>query len=254
MSLRVGEVVIDCAEHGAVVDFWQAALDYERQEVNEQYVGLAPEGARDRPRADPVPEGARAEADEEPRPPRLPVRGHGGRGGAAPGPGRHASSPSARWARSRGPCSPTPRATSSASPDPQASSSAAVGAAGVAGSAAERVARANAHARRASTIDSSRMRNPLTGWSAATAGELTRGRRRTPTAAGTARRSAPRSRSGRDRRGRARRTRSRRAPRASSVYPVSRWVRKNVGSSNTPSPARNTWSTSPTTRIDAAMA
>ena len=30
MSLRVGEVVIDCAEHGAVVDFWQAALDYER--------------------------------------------------------------------------------------------------------------------------------------------------------------------------------------------------------------------------------
>ena len=42
MSLRVGEVVIDCAEHGAVVDFWQAALDYERQEVNEQYVGAAP--------------------------------------------------------------------------------------------------------------------------------------------------------------------------------------------------------------------
>jgi predicted enzyme related to lactoylglutathione lyase len=42
MSLRVGEVVIDCADHGAVVDFWQAALDYERQEVNEQYVGLAP--------------------------------------------------------------------------------------------------------------------------------------------------------------------------------------------------------------------
>jgi predicted enzyme related to lactoylglutathione lyase len=42
MSLRVGEVVMDCAEHGAVVDFWQAALDYERQEVNEQYVGLAP--------------------------------------------------------------------------------------------------------------------------------------------------------------------------------------------------------------------
>ena len=42
MGLRVGEVVIDCAEHGAVVDFWQAALDYERQDVNEQYVGLAP--------------------------------------------------------------------------------------------------------------------------------------------------------------------------------------------------------------------
>jgi hypothetical protein len=42
MSLRVLEVVIDCAEHGAVVDFWQAALDYDRQEVDEQYVGLAP--------------------------------------------------------------------------------------------------------------------------------------------------------------------------------------------------------------------
>ena len=42
MTLRVGEVVIDCAEHGAVVDFWQAALDYDRQDVNEQYVGLAP--------------------------------------------------------------------------------------------------------------------------------------------------------------------------------------------------------------------
>src|SRR6186713_3225286 len=42
MMLRVGEVVIDCAEHGAVVDFWQAALDYDRQDVNEQYVGLAP--------------------------------------------------------------------------------------------------------------------------------------------------------------------------------------------------------------------
>ena len=42
MSLRVGEVVMDCAEHGAVVDFWQAALDYERHEVNEQYVALVP--------------------------------------------------------------------------------------------------------------------------------------------------------------------------------------------------------------------
>ena len=42
MSLRVSEVVIDCAEHGAVVDFWQAALEYERHDVNEQYVGLAP--------------------------------------------------------------------------------------------------------------------------------------------------------------------------------------------------------------------
>ena len=42
MSLRVLEVVIDCADHGAVVDFWAAALDYDRQEVNEQYVGLVP--------------------------------------------------------------------------------------------------------------------------------------------------------------------------------------------------------------------
>jgi predicted enzyme related to lactoylglutathione lyase len=42
MSLRVLEVVIDCADHSVVVDFWAAALDYERQEVNEQYVGLSP--------------------------------------------------------------------------------------------------------------------------------------------------------------------------------------------------------------------
>ena len=42
MTLRVLEVVIDCADHGAVVDFWAAALDYDRQEVNEQYVGLVP--------------------------------------------------------------------------------------------------------------------------------------------------------------------------------------------------------------------
>lgn len=42
MGLRVGEVVIDCRDHGAVVDFWERALDYDRQEVNEQYVGLAP--------------------------------------------------------------------------------------------------------------------------------------------------------------------------------------------------------------------
>ncbi len=41
-SLRVGEVVIDCADHGAVVDFWQHALGYRRVEVNEQYVALVP--------------------------------------------------------------------------------------------------------------------------------------------------------------------------------------------------------------------
>ena len=43
MGLRFSEIVIDCADHGAVVDFWQAALGtYERHEVNEQYVGLGP--------------------------------------------------------------------------------------------------------------------------------------------------------------------------------------------------------------------
>jgi predicted enzyme related to lactoylglutathione lyase len=42
MSLRVSEVVIDCADHGAVVDFWHDALGYERREVNEQYVALVP--------------------------------------------------------------------------------------------------------------------------------------------------------------------------------------------------------------------
>jgi predicted enzyme related to lactoylglutathione lyase len=40
--LRVTEVVIDCADHGLVVDFWAAALGYERREVNEQYVALVP--------------------------------------------------------------------------------------------------------------------------------------------------------------------------------------------------------------------
>jgi predicted enzyme related to lactoylglutathione lyase len=42
MTLRVTEVVIDCADHGAVVDFWAAALGYTRHEVNEQYVALVP--------------------------------------------------------------------------------------------------------------------------------------------------------------------------------------------------------------------
>ena len=40
--LRVTEVVFDCADHGKVVDFWAAALGYERSEVNEQYVALVP--------------------------------------------------------------------------------------------------------------------------------------------------------------------------------------------------------------------
>lgn len=42
MPLRVTEVVIDCADHGRVVDFWRDALGYERREVNEQYVALVP--------------------------------------------------------------------------------------------------------------------------------------------------------------------------------------------------------------------
>lgn len=42
MSLRVTEVVMDCADHGAVVEFWAAALGYVRREVNEQYVALVP--------------------------------------------------------------------------------------------------------------------------------------------------------------------------------------------------------------------
>jgi predicted enzyme related to lactoylglutathione lyase len=41
-TLRVTEVVIDCADHGRVVDFWAAALGYERQAVNEQYGALVP--------------------------------------------------------------------------------------------------------------------------------------------------------------------------------------------------------------------
>jgi hypothetical protein len=43
MTLRVGEVVIDCADHEVVVPFWLAAMgDYRRVDVNEQYVGIAP--------------------------------------------------------------------------------------------------------------------------------------------------------------------------------------------------------------------
>jgi len=41
-GLRVSEVVVDCADHGRVVDFWAAALGYERRPVNEQYVALVP--------------------------------------------------------------------------------------------------------------------------------------------------------------------------------------------------------------------
>jgi predicted enzyme related to lactoylglutathione lyase len=41
-GLRVSEIVVDCADHGRVVDFWAAALGYERRPVNEQYVALVP--------------------------------------------------------------------------------------------------------------------------------------------------------------------------------------------------------------------
>ena len=51
MTLRLGEIVIDCADHEVVVPFWLAALgDYQRLEVNEQYVAIAPlERAAGRP-------------------------------------------------------------------------------------------------------------------------------------------------------------------------------------------------------------
>ncbi len=43
MTLRIGEIVIDCAEHGAVVDFWVEALgEYTRHDENEQYVAIVP--------------------------------------------------------------------------------------------------------------------------------------------------------------------------------------------------------------------
>jgi hypothetical protein len=43
MTLRLGEIVIDCADHVVVVPFWLEALgDYQRVEVNEQYVAIAP--------------------------------------------------------------------------------------------------------------------------------------------------------------------------------------------------------------------
>jgi len=42
MTLRLGEIVIDCADHEVVVPFWLAAMGgYERVDVNEQYVGIS---------------------------------------------------------------------------------------------------------------------------------------------------------------------------------------------------------------------
>lgn len=46
MSLRQGDIVIDCADHERVVPFWQAALGWERHDVNEQYVSLVPPPAQ----------------------------------------------------------------------------------------------------------------------------------------------------------------------------------------------------------------
>ena len=57
MSLRQGEIVIDCADHEVVVPFWAAALGWERRDVNEQYVVLLPPAAdreADGPRALPL--------------------------------------------------------------------------------------------------------------------------------------------------------------------------------------------------------
>ena len=55
-SLRQGDIVIDCHNHEAVVPFWQAALGWERQEVNAQYVTLGPPpGQRDAAGPRPLP-------------------------------------------------------------------------------------------------------------------------------------------------------------------------------------------------------
>ena len=73
MSLRVTEVVIDCADHGRVVDFWAAALGYERREVNEQYVALVPTAREPGPEpgARPGPEPGAGPGSEPGLPPLL---------------------------------------------------------------------------------------------------------------------------------------------------------------------------------------
>jgi len=43
MGLRQTEVVIDCADHDRVIEFWAEALGgWERRDVNEQFVALVP--------------------------------------------------------------------------------------------------------------------------------------------------------------------------------------------------------------------
>jgi predicted enzyme related to lactoylglutathione lyase len=51
VTLRLGEIVIDCADHEVVVPFWLEAMgDYTRVDVNAQYVGItAAERAVGRP-------------------------------------------------------------------------------------------------------------------------------------------------------------------------------------------------------------
>lgn len=41
-TLRIREVVVDCADHEVVVTFWSAALGWEARRVNRQYVALVP--------------------------------------------------------------------------------------------------------------------------------------------------------------------------------------------------------------------
>ena len=90
MTLRLGEIVIDCADHEVVVPFWLAAMgDYRRVDVNEQYVAVAPvEPALGRPAIlfQKVPEPKVVKNRVH-----LDLRGgvDGGRGGAAHGPWRH---------------------------------------------------------------------------------------------------------------------------------------------------------------------
>ena len=42
MGLRQADLVIDCSDHEAVLAFWSAALGWEREHINEQYVALVP--------------------------------------------------------------------------------------------------------------------------------------------------------------------------------------------------------------------
>ena len=100
MTLRLGEIVIDCADHETVVPFWLAAMgDYARVDVNEQYVAIAPrERAIGRPAIlfQKVPG---AQDRQEPGPPGPARRVDGRRGRAAPRASARRSSRSGRWAR-----------------------------------------------------------------------------------------------------------------------------------------------------------